>query len=59
MASNTLMMSDDSDDPSNHEDGVNLLYFDAHVEFTQQVKPVNVDSGGDIGKNKPVDMLRN
>ena len=59
MASNTLMMSDDSDDPSNHEDGVNLLYFDAHVEFTQQVKPVNESNGGDIGKNKPVDMLRN
>ena len=56
MPSNTMMGSDDSEDPANHDDGVNLVYFDAHVEFTQQVKPTN---GTDIGKNKPVDMLRN
>jgi prepilin-type N-terminal cleavage/methylation domain-containing protein/prepilin-type processing-associated H-X9-DG protein len=61
MPSNTLMMSDDSEDPANHEDGVNLLYFDAHVEWNQQVSP---QAGGEagkatVGKNRPVDMLVN
>jgi len=61
MASNTLMMSDDSDDPPNHDDGVNLLYFDAHVEWSQSISPLAEGEPGKatIGKDKPVDMLRN
>ena len=61
MASNTMMMSDDSDDPPNHDDGVNLLYFDAHVEWTQSVSPVESGEAGKarLGVDRPVDMLRN
>ena len=61
MPSNTMMMSDDTEGEPNHDDGVNLLYFDAHVEWSQQVSPL---AGGEkgkatLGKDRPVDMLRN
>jgi len=61
MPSNTLMMSDDTEDPGNHDDGINLLYFDAHVEWSQQVSPMAKGESGKatLGKNRPVDMLRN
>ena len=61
MPSNTLMMSDDTEGEPNHESGVVLLYFDAHLEWSQQVSPL---AGGEkgkatLGKDRPVDMLRN
>ncbi|MDP6357983.1 MAG: type II secretion system protein [Planctomycetota bacterium] len=61
MPSNTLMMCDDANDPPNHDDGVNLLYFDAHVEWSASVSSAN---GGESGKSKissdtPVDMVYN
>jgi prepilin-type processing-associated H-X9-DG protein len=61
MPSNALMMSDDTEATANHEDGVNLLYFDAHVEWNQQVSPLAKGEAGKarIGFDRPVDMLRN
>ena len=61
MASNTLMISDDTDGPANHEEGVNLLYFDAHVEWSQSISPLTEGEKGKatLGKDRPVDMLRN
>ncbi|MBI2194442.1 MAG: type II secretion system protein [Planctomycetes bacterium] len=53
MPTSTVQMSDDNDDPENHDDGINVLFFDAHVEFTSQVRAT------DVAKNKPLDMLRN
>jgi len=61
MPSNTLMMSDDTEGEANHEYGVNLLYFDAHVEWSQQISPLTEGEKGKatLGKDRPVDMLRN
>jgi len=61
MPSNTIMMSDDTDDPPNHDDGVNLLYFDAHVEWAPKVSPLATGAPGKarVGSDSPVDMLRN
>jgi prepilin-type processing-associated H-X9-DG protein len=61
MPANTLMMSDDTEATANHEEGVNLLYFDAHVEWNQQISPVANGQPGKrrIGFDRPVDMLRN
>ena len=61
MPSNTVMMCDDSEDPPNHDDGVNLLYFDAHVEWTAAISPVAAGEAGKatIGKDAPVDMMAN
>jgi len=61
MPSNTMMMSDDTEGRPNHRDGVNLLYFDAHVEWSQMASPL---AGGErgkaaLGEDRPVDMLRN
>jgi prepilin-type processing-associated H-X9-DG protein len=59
--SNTLMMSDDTEGTANHDDGVNLLYFDAHLEWNAAISPLATGRKGKpvIGKDKPVDMLRN
>ncbi|MDP6113827.1 MAG: hypothetical protein QGG53_18360 [Planctomycetota bacterium] len=61
MPSNTLMMCDDSEGPPNHDDGVNLLYFDAHVEWSSSISPAASGETGKstIGKDSPVDMLAN
>ncbi len=61
MPSNTLMMCDDGEDPTNHDDGVNLLYFDAHVEWSSSVSPRSEGEAGKatIGKDSPVDMQVN
>ncbi|MDA0839921.1 MAG: hypothetical protein O3B01_11795 [Planctomycetota bacterium] len=61
MPSNTLMMCDDGEDPPNHDDGVNLLYFDAHLEWTESVSPWSKGEKGKatIGKDSPVDMQVN
>jgi prepilin-type processing-associated H-X9-DG protein len=61
MPSNTVMMSDDTEGEANHDDGVNLLYFDAHVERSTFISPLATGGQGKpvIGKDKPVDMLRN
>ena len=61
MPSNTMMMSDDTDDPPNHDSGVNLLYFDAHVEWSQDISPYREGRPGKrrLGFDSPVDMLRN
>jgi len=61
MPSNTMMMSDDTDGDPNHRDGVNLLYFDAHVEWSQMVSPLAEGEKGKatLGRDRPVDMLRN
>jgi len=61
MPSSTLMMSDDTEGIANHDDGVNLLYFDAHVEWNESISPVAKGRKGKatIGADKPVDMLRN
>lgn len=53
MPTSTVMMSDDDEGVENHDDGVNVLFFDCHVEFTSQVR------SSDVGRNKPLDMLRN
>jgi hypothetical protein len=59
MPSNTLMMCDDGDDPANHDDGVHLMYFDAHVEYSETVSPrADGESGkATIGKDSPVDFM--
>jgi prepilin-type processing-associated H-X9-DG protein len=61
MPSNTLMMCDDADDPPNHDDGVNLLYFDAHVEWSADISSASAGAAGKatIGKDSPVDMMTN
>jgi prepilin-type processing-associated H-X9-DG protein len=62
MPSNTVMMSDDTEATANHDDrGMNLLYFDAHVEWNQHVSPLPEGEPGKarLGVNRPVDMLRN
>ncbi|MDP6355201.1 MAG: hypothetical protein QF473_08885 [Planctomycetota bacterium] len=61
MPSNTLMMCDDGDDPANHDDGVNLMYFDAHVEWSASVSPWRDGEHGKatIGKDAPVDFMSN
>jgi len=61
MPSNTMMMSDDTDEPANHYEGVNLLYFDAHVERNDGISPYAGGESGKprIGHDSPVDMLRN
>ena len=61
MPSNTMMMSDATDTYPNHDDGVNLLYFDAHVEWTQSISPLAEGEPGKatVGRDAPVDMLRN
>jgi prepilin-type processing-associated H-X9-DG protein len=61
MPSNTLMMSDDTEATANHEDGMNLLFFDAHVEWHSQVSPLpeGEPDKARIGRDRPVDMLRN
>jgi type II secretory pathway pseudopilin PulG len=61
MPSNTLMMSDDTEGSPNHEDGVCLMYFDAHVEWNATISPLLEGEKGKatLGKDKPVDMLRN
>ncbi|MDP6355202.1 MAG: DUF1559 domain-containing protein [Planctomycetota bacterium] len=61
MPSNTLMMCDDGEYPPNHDDGVNLLYFDAHVEWSSSVSPRSDGEAGKatIGKDSPVDMQVN
>jgi len=61
MPSNTMMMSDDTDGDPSHRDGVNLLYFDAHVEWSQMVSPLAEGEKGKatLGRDRPVDMLRN
>ena len=33
----TLMMSDDTNDPDNHDDGFNMVFFDGHVEFADRI----------------------
>jgi len=54
MPSNTVMMSDDSEGPNHHpRDGLNILYFDAHTEWSEEVEPK------DVGRTRPLDMLRN
>jgi len=55
------MMSDDTDDPANHDDGVNLLFFDAHVEWGPNVSPLAAGESekARVGFDSPVDMLRN
>jgi len=54
MPANTIMMSDDSEGPAPHSgEGLNLLYFDAHVEWNEKLYP------RDVGKTVPLDMLRN
>ncbi|MBI2192569.1 MAG: hypothetical protein HYU36_11355 [Planctomycetes bacterium] len=53
MPTSTVMLSDDNDDAENHDDGINVLFFDGHVDFTSQVR------SSDVGRNKPVDMIRN
>ncbi|MBI2194077.1 MAG: type II secretion system protein [Planctomycetes bacterium] len=52
MESNTTMMCDDSDGTQNHDEGVNLMFFDAHVEYSGNLKST------DVGKTSPIDMLR-
>ena len=61
MPSSTIMMCDDTEGPANHDDGVNLLYFDAHVEWAPNVSPLAAGEPGKsrIGFDSPVDMLRN
>jgi len=61
MPSSTIMMCDDTEDPANHEDGVNLLFFDAHVEWHQEISPNSAPDPGKarVGHDSPVDMLRN
>ena len=61
MPSNTIMMTDDTEGRANHDDGVNLLYFDAHVEWTQSISPLAEGEPGKatVGRDAPVDMLRN
>jgi prepilin-type processing-associated H-X9-DG protein len=61
MPSNTLMMCDDAEDPPNHDGGVNLLYFDAHVEWTSSISSAATGGAGKstIGKDSPVDMMAN
>jgi prepilin-type processing-associated H-X9-DG protein len=62
MPSNTVMMSDDTEATANHDDrGMNLLYFDAHVEWNQHVSPLPEGEPGKarLGRDGPVDMLRN
>jgi prepilin-type processing-associated H-X9-DG protein len=61
MPSNTVMMCDDTDDPPNHDDGVNMLYFDAHVEWSSSVSSRSIGEAGKatIGKDSPVDMQVN
>lgn len=58
MPSNTLMMSDDSDDPPGHDDGVNLLHFDAHIEWSQAVASSDRSGRPGLGANRPIDMIR-
>jgi len=61
MPSNTVMMSDDTEGDANHEDGVCLMYFDAHIERSTSISPFAAGGKGKpvIGKDKPVDVLRN
>jgi hypothetical protein len=61
MPSNTLMMSDDTEGTANHDDGVILLYFDAHVEWNLTISPLPKGEMGKatLGMDWPVDMLRN
>jgi len=61
MPSNTMMITDDTEGGENHSDGVNLLYFDAHVEWSQSISPLAEGEPGKatIGKDRPVDMIRN
>ena len=61
MPSNTIIMCDDGDDPANHSDGANLMYFDAHVEWTESVSPWHDGEEGKatIGKDSPVGFMSN
>ena len=61
MPSNTVMMCDDSEDPPNHDEGVRLLDFDAHVEWSSSISPYADGEEGKttIGKDSPVDMMAN
>lgn len=71
MQTNTLMMSDDYNDPDNHEDGAYLLYFDGHVEWGRleftggsgkgggKAKGVISGKGKAYGKERPETVLRN
>ncbi|MBI2193129.1 MAG: DUF1559 domain-containing protein [Planctomycetes bacterium] len=51
MPTNTLMMSDDTNDPDNHDDGSYLLFFDAHVEWGEADVGAGTGGGGG-GKGK-------
>jgi prepilin-type processing-associated H-X9-DG protein len=61
MPSNTLMMCDDAEDPPSHDEGVNLLYFDAHVEWSKSISSAAAGEAGKstIGRDSPVDMMAN
>ena len=53
MPTSTAMMSDDNDNPENHDDGINIVFFDTHVEWSQAVRC------SDLASEKPIDQLQN
>ena len=57
MPGSTVLACDDTEGPPHHE-GINVVFFDTHAEFLRDLNP-NEGAAGSVGRQKPVDVLRN